>query len=230
MTKYQVPNKLQYQKSIFWLLFIVICLLFVSWNLYLGISAVHAQTATNSADTIRDSVKQKVTEELAQIKKGVAKKGFVGSISAISDGNITINSFMLEPRKALVAADTTIKLQNGSDGTPGDLKVGQYVLAMGDVDSQNTMTTKRLLIIPKPTDDTRKVVFGTLIKTSSTSFTIGTNAYKVTSVTKFTGKTKAADLKVDSKIIAIVNSSGVATRVQLASASDSSSPSATPKP
>lgn len=210
---------------------ILLSLLILSCSPALLLTA-HAQTptATSSADTIRDSVKQKVSEELAQIKKGVAKKGFVGSISAISDGIFTINTFMLQPRKALVTADTTIKLLGGSDGTPGDLKVGQYVLALGDVDSQNTMTTKRLLVIGKPAEDTRKVVFGNIIKSTSTSFTIGTETYKITSTTKFTNKTKAADLTVGAKIMAIVNSSNNATRVQLVSATVSSTPSATPKP
>jgi hypothetical protein len=229
MTKSKDTNKQQYSKSKFWLLVFVICLLFVSWNLFLGIYNVSAQTASSSADTIRDSVKQKVTEELAQIKKGVAKKGFIGSVTNISDGKVTINTLTGFTRQALVVADTTIKLSSGGDGTPGDLKVGQYVLAMGDVDSQNSMTTKRLLVVTKPSDDPRKVIFGSLTKVSSTSFSIGSDSYKITSASKFTGKTKVSDLAVNSKIMAIINN-GIATRINLLSTPTSSSPSATPKP
>jgi predicted transcriptional regulator len=54
------------------------------------ITSVHAQTVTTSpTESIRDSVKKQVDQELSQIKKSVAKKGYVGTITAKSDGTIT---------------------------------------------------------------------------------------------------------------------------------------------
>jgi hypothetical protein len=236
MTNHQDTNKSKNLNTKVWLLVIVICLLFVSCTLYLGTFSVHAQTpATDSAAAIRDSVKQKVTEELAQIKKGVAKKGFIGSITSATDAKIVITTLSGASRNALVVADTTVKLLSGGEGTPGDLKTSQYILAMGDVDSQNDMTTKRLLVVAKPEPDTRTVVFGTITKSTTSSFTIGSDTFKFTASTKFSAKAKATDLVVGSKVVAIIDK-GTASRIQIVAVAPSATPvpiatvSATPKP
>jgi hypothetical protein len=212
---------------------------FVSCFLFLGIliqkASAQTPTATDSASTIRDSVKQKVTEELAQIKQGVAKKGFIGSIVTVSDASISLTGVFGQTHKILVAADTTIKLANGADGTPGDLKAGQYILAMGDVDSQDTMTSKRLLVVAKPDAETRTVVFGTITKSTTSSFMLGTDTYKFTAATKFANKAKATDLQIGAKVTAIINN-GTATRLLIsvpaptATTTPTASVSATPKP
>jgi hypothetical protein len=230
MIKSQFPNKFKILKIAIWCLF-------GYWLLVIGISGhtVSAQTpATDSAAAIRDSVKQKVTEELAQIKQGVAKKGFIGSIVSVSDASIALTNIYGSPRKILVAADTTIKLASGADGTPGDLKAGMYVLAMGNVDSQNTMTATRLLVVGKPDTDTRTVIFDTITKVAASSFTVSSGTYKVTSTTKFTNKNKVTYLVVGTKILAIINN-GSATRIQIVAAAHTSTPttstsSATSKP
>lgn len=208
--------------------------IFISLLVVTSLSAatlsVHAQTpATDSAATIRDSVKQKVNEELAQIKKGIAKKGFIGQVTAVSDATISLTNVFGQTRKVLIAADTTVKLLGGSDGTPADVKANLYILAMGDVDSQNTMTAKRLLVVAKPDTDTRSVVYGAVAKSSTSSLTIGQTAYKITSTTKYTGKTKSTDIVVGANVMAVIDGSS-ATRIQLVStATPISSPSATPK-
>lgn len=181
----------------------LVFVIFILSTSNLAISNIHAQSPTES---IRDSVKKQVDEELSQIKKAVAKKGFVGSISAKSDGTLTITNLQGSSRQAAVTADATIKLQNGKDGTPADLKVGDFVISMGDVDSANFMTVKRLLVIAKPTDDKRVTIFGTVTKATTSTLTIETldkKAYsvKVQASTKYTGKTKTTDVKVDGKVI-----------------------------
>ena len=173
------------------------------------LSPVSAQTPTaTDAASIRDSVKQQVTAELSQIKSAVAKKSFVGNITAKTDAVITINNLLGVSRTALVSTDTTIKLLAGKDGTISDIKVGDYVMAMGDVNSQDSMTTKRLLVIAKPTADKRQTLFATVTAATSTTLTVQTLAketktIKLTSTTKYTAKIKAADIKVGSKIVVI---------------------------
>ncbi len=171
----------------------------------LGVTTVAAQTPSPSS--IRDAVKDQVAKELADIKQAVSKKAFVGSISAKQDLTLTITNLKNQSRTATVTADTTIKLLGGKDGTPNDLKVGDFVIAMGDVDSSGILATKRLLVIAQPAADKRDSAFLTVTKATSSSLS-GENlqketwTIKVSSATKFTGETKLSDIKVGTKIIA----------------------------
>lgn len=167
-------------------------------------------TATDSP-TIRDSVKQQVDAELSQIKNAVAKRGFVGSVTAKTDGNISLTTLASQTRTCTLAADTVFKLVSGKDGTSADLKVGDNVIAMGDVDSQNKMTVKRLIVVPSPSPDKRKVVYATVKTVTASSTTVevdkkDTFTLKISATTKFTGKTKATDLKVGSQLVLIGSS------------------------
>ena len=83
---------------------------------------VSGQTVTPGS-TIRDSVKTKVDEQLAQIQKAVAKKAFLGEITVKSDAQLTLTTFSGQTRSVTVSLDTVIKLAGNKDGTPADLKV-----------------------------------------------------------------------------------------------------------
>lgn len=175
-------------------------------------SSVLAQTASPSG-TLRDSVKQKVEEELSQIKSGVAKKGFVGSITAKQDASLTITNLKSQPRTVIATTETVIKLANGKDGTLADLKLNDFAIAMGDVDSTNKMTAKRIVIFTSAPSDKRQSYFGTITKTTSNSFTIKTPKgetldLKVSAGTKYNDKFKFSDLKVDSKVVVVVLTGG----------------------
>ena len=177
----------------------------------LVVSVVAAQTpspSATSAGVIRDAVKQKVDEELANIKQAVAKKAYVGTIATKSDLTLTITNLKNQTRTATVTTDTTIKLTGGKDGTPADLKVNDFIIAMGDADSNGGLTTKRLLVIAKPAADTRDSIWVTVTKVATGSLTAEnakkeTWTIKLASSTKYTGTTKAADIKVGSKIVAV---------------------------
>lgn len=155
-----------------------------------------AATATTSADPIREAVKQKVDAEVAAIKNTVTRKAYVGQIKNKSDLTLTILNQAGENRTANLTTDATIKLASGADGTAADVKVNDHVIAMGDTDGAGVMTVKRLVQITKPEVDTRKVIFGTVSKVSSTSITMEDNT-----VLKIT--TTASELTPGSKILAV---------------------------
>lgn len=168
---------------------------------------VLAQSPT-SAD-LRNAVQQQVQQELSNIKQAVAKKGFVGNISAKTDASLTLTNLKNQSRTVVVSGDTTIKLLNGSEGTIADLKTNDFILVMGNVDSQNKMTAGRLLVIKQPEADKRDTKFGAVTKVSASTLNIGDLTIKVSSTTDFTtvvegkiAKGKLADIKVGSKIIA----------------------------
>ena len=181
--------------------------------------SVFAQTATDGASQLRDSVKQKVDEELAQIKQVVTKKAFLGTITAKNEASLTLTTWLNEARTTLVTTDSTIKLASGKDGTPTDLKVGNFILVMGDADSQNTLTAKRLIVTTAPADDRRLTYFGTVAKKTSSALSITTSKndtidLKLTSATTYTGKTKATDVAVGAKVL-VLSKSGSALIIHL---------------
>lgn len=239
MTKFQFPknnqipiSKILYFKVVCWKFF-VICILCIGIFPF----SIGAQTppASSSATILRDSVKQKVAEELAAIKQAVSKKGFVGSITAKSDVSLTVVTNKNQPRTVLVTNDSVIKATNNKDITVADLKVGDYILAMGDVDSQNQMTAKRLLIIGKPVSDTRTTVFGTVSETAVSSFTITTPkadtlTLKLSSAVKYNDKYTAKDLKSGVKVIVLYTQTGSSFTAKRVYIFPSSVPSPTVKP
>ncbi|KKS33099.1 MAG: hypothetical protein UU93_C0002G0027 [Candidatus Amesbacteria bacterium GW2011_GWA2_42_12] len=176
------------------------------WSLVIVVPVV-AQTASPSASpSILDSVKEKVAAEIDQIKSAVTKKAYVGSIATKTDTGLTMANLNNESRTVNISGDVTIKLLGGKEGTLTDLKVGDFLIAMGDADGAGVLTAKRILVITKPADeDTRKIITGTVTKSSSTSITVDTTAYKVSSATKFTNKNDITDIVKDVKVVMIVN-------------------------
>ncbi len=177
---------------------------------YLVLSThVLAQTpSATESSSIRDSVKQKVAEELAQIKKAVAKRAFVGVIISKSEATLTLTNLKNQSRTVTITTDTTVKLLGGKEATPKDVKVGDFVIVMGDVDSQNTMTGKRLIVISKPVEDQRRMIFGTITKSTATTLELTdpsqkTWTVKTSATVKLTNKTKLSSLKAGDKIIVI---------------------------
>ncbi len=179
-----------------------------------------AQTASDSADQLRNSVKQKVSEELAQIKQDISKKAFVGSISSKTEATVNLVNYAGQNRSALVTTDTAIKLKDNSDGTPADLKTGDYILVMGDVDGSGNMTAKRLLVIASPPAEKRQAVWGmvtsignTIKLTTSTGDNFTGRLFSDTTVTTTkNGKPatlKSTDVKIGSLVVIIAKPAAV---------------------
>jgi hypothetical protein len=168
---------------------------------------VFAQTATPDA-SLRDSVKQKVNEELAQIKQSISKKAFLGEVTGKSEATLTLTSYANQTKSVLVSTETSIKLKNGKDGTPIDVKPKDYILVMGDVDGVGAMVAKRLLIISAPATDTRKVVFGNYSDLTATAKVTSTTTYTKVDAGKVV-KAKSTDFKATSQVIAVTKSTTI---------------------
>jgi Domain of unknown function (DUF5666) len=211
--------------------YIILFLLIASFAFFIvHLPLALAQTpATDSSSGLRDSVRQKVAEELAQIKQAVSKKAYLGSITAKADAALTLTNYANLTRSVVVSTDATIKLKNGREGTLADLKVNDYLLVLGDVDSAGTMTAKRILVVNVPPADKRVVVYGIITKTTSSSITVTTPknenlTIKMTSATKYTGKTKLTGLKADDRVLVITSSNTALILHVMTPASPSASP------
>lgn len=184
-------------------------LFLIGSTLFLLAGPVMAQTPTptSGADQIRDAVQQKVAEELSNIKQAVAKKAYVGTIAAVDNLDLTITNLKNQTRKAVVTTDTNIKLAGGKDGTPADLKPGDFIIAMGDADSNDVLTVKRLLVIGKPATDKREAIFITVSDTTASTLVGQTPSkeewtVKVSSGTDYIDDTKFSDIESGNKIVA----------------------------
>lgn len=189
-------------------LFIVMSSLFIE---------AKAQTPTNS---IREAVQQQVQQELANIKQAVSKKGFVGTITSKSDVTLTLTTLKNQSRTITVSPDATVRI-GSREGTVADLKSNDFVIAMGDVDSTNKMTGKRILVISQSAADTRDSEFGTVTKTGTTlTFTNPKNETWTARTSSSTAMTKvvdgksaratSSDIKVGSKIVVLGTTSSTA--------------------
>ncbi len=234
MINIQLPNNFPKFNNLRFKYFI----LFGSCLLVLGYSSVIAQTSTDSS-SLRDTVKQKVAEELSQIKKAITKKAYLGSITSKADITLTINNYFNQSRSVVVNTDTVIKLASGRDGTLKDLTVGNFILPMGDADSQNTLTAKRLLVITQPPEDKRQLVYGKVTAATTSTLTVETLdktvfTTKLTSETKIytkdaTGlaKAKISDLKINS-LVALLAKPGTTPSAAIVYIFPASSPTPTP--
>ena len=164
------------------------------------ISPMPSFAATDSA--ILNAVKDKVAAEIADIKLAVAKKAYVGNVTAKSE-----IGFSLGTRTVVVTPEATIK--NGStELTLKDIKVGDFVIAMGDVDSAGNLTGKRILIVTKSPEDKRKAMVFTVSKTGTNSLIVENLkkeawTVKISSDTGYTAKTKLVNIESGDKIVVI---------------------------
>jgi hypothetical protein len=175
-----------------------------------------AQTpASPSSQQIRDAVQKKVQESLANIKQAVARKAFVGNISSKTETDFVITNLKNQTRTVTVTGETVIKLLNGKEGTIADLKNNDFVLSIGDVDSQNKMAGKRILVLKQPDPDNREVMFATVTKASTSSITVENSTkeswtIKLSSSTAVTNITsdkvataRTTNLKVGDKVVLV---------------------------
>lgn len=173
--------------------------------LFYSPALVLAQTATGSA--IRNAVQEKVVAELANIKKTLTKKGFVGNVTAKTASGFTLTNLKNQPRNVTVPGDAVLRSAN-KDITLADIKVNDFVIAMGDADTNNDMTAKRVLVTTKSEEDKRRSFIFVITKTSTSSLAVEnlkkeTQSVRISSDTNYTTKTKLADLKVGDKIAVI---------------------------
>lgn len=163
--------------------------------------------ATSTPSAIRDAVKEQVAVEVANIAKTKVRRAYVGTITSKTEAGFVMTNHKSESRNITTTAEAVIKY-GAKDLTLKDLKVGDFVIAMGDADSQNNLLAKRILVVAKSPEDKRKTMIFTVTKATATTLTVEnlkkeTWTVKITSDTSFTGKTKVADIVAGDKIAVV---------------------------
>lgn len=106
---------------------------------------------------IRDAVKEKVKEQIDKIKQG-KPKAYAGKITEVGEASITLNTQSGE-KQVLISDQTKIFDKNKKEITLAQLKVGDFVIAMG-FPTDNALDGRRIVVSPQPKISQKEAVFG----------------------------------------------------------------------
>ncbi len=184
-----------------------ILLIFLFLSSFKPAVAIEASSSANDVQSIREVVQQKVKEKLNIITTPSSKaKSFFGSIKEIKNQQIIISQN--NENKTIIITDETIFINlKKTKISFKDMKVGDEILAMGYIDAQGQLETKRIVLIElKKIKNTTQVINGQIVDISQNS--------PVFIVVPFNNKNNQYQVKTDSnnikkistgqKIIAII--------------------------
>lgn len=117
-----------------------------------------ASPAADQVEGIRNAVKEKVQENLAEMKLGL-KRAVVGEISEISNSTITVST-LFGKQQVKVTDETKFVGQNRKDIKLTDLEIGNSIIALGYLNGDKILEAKRIIVFTKPKITARKVAFG----------------------------------------------------------------------
>jgi hypothetical protein len=135
--------------------------------------------ATESADTVRERLKEKVSV------KSLKTTSYVGTITDISSGTIQIKSVQGDIKQMSLSDDTSFinTLKKNVEVKATDLAIGDYIVAMGFVNGNKVLDSKRILISEPVIKNNFETVFGTISATSKTKITIDRDNGEVLEIT-----------------------------------------------
>lgn len=184
-----------------------ILLIFLFLSSFKPAVAIEVSSSANDVQSIREVVQQKVKEKLNIITTPSSKaKSFFGSIKEIKNQQIIISQN--NENKTIIITDETIFINlKKTKISFKDMKVGDEILAMGYIDAQGQLETKRIVLIElKKIKNTTQVINGQIVDISQNS--------PVFIVVPFNNKNNQYQVKTDSnnikkistgqKIIAII--------------------------
>jgi len=168
-----------------------------------------AEQNSQDIDSIRQAVKEKVKEKIDQIiSKPDQKLGWVGQISQIESGKISIDCLYKQTRQILVDEDTTIINSKRQTVESDQLKIDQIVLAMGYIDVEGNLLAKRILITNKPLENLKNTIVLATVTDISQTTTVMTLVTKDRQVFQVRTDKTTKNLVKNQKIIAILKSEG----------------------
>lgn len=135
-------------------------------------SATAAPTNTLSKDIedIRNKVKEKVQEKLKQITTPTqTTKSSIGKVTETNPSQITIN--YQNNNQIIKISENTVFIDEKRNKIKADkIKVGQEILCMGDINSDNSINAKRIVLINlKTIENTTQIVVGKIVDISTSS-------------------------------------------------------------
>lgn len=127
--------------------------------------------STTSGETdIRQKVAQKVADALNR------PKAYIGVITDITDSTVQIKTMESEIKQISVASDT-ISVVNAKGATSKqvkltDLAIGDFIVAMGYINSNSVLSAQRILVVNPITEPTYGSTFGQVVAVTKKSITV----------------------------------------------------------
>lgn len=133
-----------------------------------------ASQSANSEDL--NSIRQKVSEKLSKINN--EPKSYVGTITDISGESLQIKSEKGDIEQISTSKDTTYinSLKKNSEIKLIDLAIGDYIIAMGFINDNKVLDSKRIIISSPITENKYQVIWGKVREISKTKITIDTSS------------------------------------------------------
>ena len=120
---------------------------------------VFGQEATNAGDISDETIKQNIRERLEKVVKEdnldvlqtatSQKRAWSGSLQDISNHTLTIKT-LSDTKQAEIAEDATIIGANRQPIKAENLEIDSFVIAMGFLDKNSVLDTKRVVVINEP--------------------------------------------------------------------------------
>lgn len=169
-------------------------------------------SATPEGDAIREAVQEKIEE--AQNKP----KAYLGIITDIVENTVQIKNLEGEIKQIAVSDQTVFVKINKVKQTLkfSDIAIGDFLVNMGYVDSNNVLTAKRVLVTTEPKKPDRVSVFGIVTSIGKNEITVtkvGSNdqlsispevgAVVTSESEKGIVKSRFSDINPETKIIAV---------------------------
>jgi hypothetical protein len=146
----------------------ILSILFVFYlTLSFSVGAVSPtpEASESAVQEIRDKVKEIVREKIEETQKG-QKAAFFGEIGKITEEALTLQTTQGE-KQLKIATDTAFIGKGNKKITLDDLKAGSFAIAMGFLEDNNSLQTKRLVISEKTQTAARETAFGKITDISS---------------------------------------------------------------
>jgi len=133
------------------------------------IGSVYAEDSTDSADSIRDKVKEKIEQVLNK------PKAYLGTVTDKTEDTLQIKNFKGEIQFVSVESDQTSLASVGKTTKAikyDDVAIGDFIIAMGYMASEDesektngdsVLETKRILVTEPIEPTKRKIVFGNVV-------------------------------------------------------------------
>lgn len=120
---------------------------------------IFAQEATNSSDTIREKVKEKLNRAMNK------PKAYIGTITDLTDSTIQINNLEGEIQQIAILQDQTTfaNVKDNEQIEYSDIAIGDQIVAVGFLDENKTLESLRILVTSTEESTGRAIYYAKVV-------------------------------------------------------------------
>ncbi len=136
---------------------------------------------TEKLNALKAEIASKAALIKQEVNRRIDNKAWLGTIKTINEDSIVITSID-QDRTIRINEYTSYKVKAKGESAIKDLKVGDYVAALGDVDDNNQLNAKRIDKLATTKEYKKKLVWGTVKTVVNDTVTIATSSGQLTTI------------------------------------------------